>query len=308
MLKINYLKTLRYILLATFSLFTLALLWYLMLALKLQPMSQKDIFAQYEYQHNPSLDISFVAIDEHNLQFSYHSFDGEVVYGQISYPKKQAEHYPVLIGISAMGRSYVRWWADSFNGNPTLTQVDKIAQLANQQGYVVVAIDARFHGKRKQESLPLSKIMNNLHLWGDRKGYLNMITNTVKDHRVLLDRLMEQTQFSVGKVTVAGYSMGGQISLLLASVDPRIDKIIAIAPPFINDKVAAVAPKNLVPNMRNASTLLMTASNDEYASQLENNLLFSLINSEKKQRIDFDSGHILPAHYVEQLLPFLATN
>jgi len=60
-----------------------------------------------------------------------------------------------------------------------------------------------------------------------------------------------------------------------------------------------------VPNMRNTSTLLITASNDEHANQVENNLLFSLIASHHKQRIDFDSGHILPAHYIEHLVPVL---
>jgi hypothetical protein len=133
------------------------------------------------------LNISFVPIDAYNTQFTYRSFDDEVVYGQISYPKNKADQYPVLIGISAMGRSYVRWWTERFNDSPTVTQVDKIAQLANDKGYVVIAIDARFHGKRKQKSLPLSKIMNDLHVWGDHEAYLKMITGTVKDHQVLID-------------------------------------------------------------------------------------------------------------------------
>ncbi|MBA6290316.1 hypothetical protein [Colwellia sp. MB3u-4] len=88
-------------------------------------------------------------------------------------------------------------------------------------------------------------------------------------------------------------------------MNQRVDKVIAIAPPFINGKVAVVAPKNLVPIIANTSTLFITASDDEYANPVENNLLFSLISGQQKQRIDFDSGHILPAHYVEQLDVFL---
>lgn len=37
----------------------------------------------------------------------------------------------------------------------------------------------------------------------DCEGYLNMITNTVKDLRVLIDWVIGKTQFSACKVTVA---------------------------------------------------------------------------------------------------------
>ncbi|MFT4724509.1 MAG: hypothetical protein ACI9YP_000908 [Colwellia sp.] len=58
-------------------------------------------------------------------------------------------------------------------------------------------------------------------------------------------------------------------------MNQRVNKVIAITPPFINSKVAIAAPKNIVPIMANTSTLLITVSDDEYANQVENNLLIS---------------------------------
>ena len=84
-----------------------------------------------------------------------------------------------------MGRGYQRWWSESFKGRPTVTQVNKITKLADKNGYVVISIDARYHGKRKKPERTLRSIMNDLHFFGDKTDYEAMIKNTVIDHRVL---------------------------------------------------------------------------------------------------------------------------
>ncbi|RZV33727.1 MAG: acetylesterase, partial [Chromatiales bacterium] len=131
------------------SALALFLYWYAFIALEEMPMEQGDILEAYEYPSVESLQLDMTERGPNVFSFTYESFDGELVYGQISYPDITADKYPVLIGISAMGRSYVRWWVDTFNGNPTVTQAHKIAALANRNGYAVISIDARYHGKRK---------------------------------------------------------------------------------------------------------------------------------------------------------------
>lgn len=275
--------------------------WYAFIALEESPMEQGDILKAYDYQPVENFQLDMTETSPNVFSFTYESFDGELVYGQISFPDKESDRYPVLIGISAMGRSYVRWWVDTFNGNPTVTQVNRITDLANRNGYAIISIDARYHGKRKDPDKTLRSIMNDLHFFGDKHDYEAMIRDTVLDHRVLLDWIERQENLDIERVRVAGYSMGGQISLILGSVDARISDIISIVPPSIDDKTALVAPKNLVSLLGDKRVLLITAEDDENASAADNDFLFDLLPGSNKERIDFDGGHILPEDYVDRL-------
>ena len=277
------------------------LYWYEFVALEELPIEQSEILKAYNYQPVENLEMTMTETDPRVFAFTFRSFDGEVVHGQISYPDTGSEKYPVLIGVSAMGRSYVRWWVDTFNGNPTVTQVNKITNIAGMNGYVVVSIDARYHGKRKDPDRSLRSIMNDLHFFGDKSDYEAMIRDTVRDHRVLLDWIERQGDLDANRITVAGYSMGGQISLILGSIDARVSRIISIVPPFIDDKTALVAPKNFVSLLGDKPVLLITASDDENASTSENDFLFGILPGANKERIDFDGGHILPEEYVNML-------
>ena len=277
------------------------LYWYEFIALEELPIEQSEILKAYDYQSVEDLEMTMTESAPHVFAFTFRSFDGEVVYGQISYPDSEAEKYPVLIGVSAMGRSYVRWWVDTFNGNPTVTQANKITNIADMNGYAEVSNDSRYQGKRKDPDRPLRSIINDLHFFGDKSDYEDMFRDTVQDHRVLLDWIGRQGNLDAIKVTLAGYSMGGQISLILGSIDSRISRIISIVPPFIDDKTALVAPKNFVSLLGDKPVLLITASDDENASASENDLLFGILPGANKERIDFDGGHILPEEYVNRL-------
>ena len=277
------------------------LYWYFFISLKETPISQQEFTSRYSYSSNSNLKLTFTQLAPKVSTFSYKSFDGAVVNGQISYPDKEAETYPVLIGVPAMGRGYQRWWVDSFKGRPTVTQVNKITELANRKGYVVIAIDSRYHGKRKDPENTLRSIMNKLHFFGDKVLYEQMIENTVLDLRVLTDWIEQEKNLNNSEINIAGYSMGGQISLLLGAVDKRINKIMSIVPPYIDDKIASVAPKNAVPLIATNSVLLVTANDDENASKKENEYLFSIIASAEKEHLIFPGSHILPDGYVNEI-------
>lgn len=287
---------------AGIALCTLALLWHIFFALKEQPIPQHKILDAYTFQAPKDIEMSLTDIGGGNYAFSYRSFDGAVVNGQISYPPIEQETYPVLIGISGMGRSYQRWWTDSLKGRPTITRVNEIGSSATEKGYVVVAIDARYHGSRKDPNKTLRSIMNDLHFFGDKTDYEGMIRNTVLDYRVLIDWIRTQKKLDASNLNVVGYSMGAQVALLIGGLDAQINKIIAVAPPYLDDKTAAVAPKNLASLIVTPSVLLITASDDEYASHEENLHLYTTIASKKKEHLTFTGGHILPENYVNALV------
>ena len=272
--------------------------YYLFVAkLPFEQLTPEQINVKYQYQSSFS---EFDIADERleSREFTFTAYDGEKVFGQIMLPSVKQEKYRVLIGIHAMGRSYPRWFNDSLKGRPTVTSVNKITELALEKGYAVVAIDARFHGKRKVEDKPLTSIWNDLKFFGDKTDYENMVLKTVIDNRTLLDWIETQDYLDAESISVAGYSMGGQASLILAAVDNRIDDVIAVVPPFINNTVAAVSPHNLVHQIDDGRVLFIYGKKDDVASLEENEMVFDAISTLDKELLAFDAEHILPQNYV----------
>jgi cephalosporin-C deacetylase-like acetyl esterase len=285
-----------------------AALWYGVFGLKPYSLSAEELTARYAYSMKQQVQLELKELTPQSFEFTYQSFDGVTVNGRISYPqdpKTIQSAVPVLIGAHAMGRSQIRWWQDSYKDRATFEQTDKITAMALEKGYAVVAIDARHHGLRKDPDLSVVDIIDNLHWWGEREPYEAMLVDTVRDHRVLLDWLVQQPMLDKNNIKLAGYSMGAQVSLLLAGVDSRIQSVAAIVPPHMNSTTAVVAPLNVIAGLAENQVWLFTADDDEYASIKQNQQLFDALPNADKKLFRFDSGHLLPADYVTKLEPWL---
>lgn len=273
-----------------------------------QTLSSEQL-QHYQYTTKQPIAIDSTQDDSRHSSFSFTSFDGQLVYGQISYPKQKAQSYPVLIGFHAMGRSAQRWWQDSINGRKTITRVNKLTEMADKLGYVVIALDARAHGKRKDPNMSLTTIMTSLKKDNVSAPYRNMILNTVKDHSLLLDWIHTQPQLDKNNIHLAGYSMGAQLSLLLAAVDQRVKDVLAIVPPFIEeDELSLVSPVKLASSLTDNRLMLITADADEYATSAQNDQLFDAIPSPNKHRVVVAGGHILPETYLTHLKHWFVAN
>lgn len=302
---------LKYILgLLALSAAVIALFWWQFISLKPYQISQTEIQDIYQRHADYIPQILFEEIKTGQYTISFTSYDGDKVEGRLELPEEMSleqwlgDHdtrsNEIFLGVSAMGRNYLRWWQDSFKGKPTITQVNKIGEMALASNKILVAIDARYHGTRKSETLPLSKIMNNLNLWGERDDYENMVMGTVMDYKHLINAL--EVIFGKTDITVAGYSMGAQVSLILGATDKRINRILAVVPPNVDNTVAKVAPINFISMLDVQKVWLLTAKGDEYADNSENLTLFANINSPNKKHLSFNSGHILPEAYTDKLL------
>ena len=268
--------------------------------LKPYSVTATELQARYAYKEE------FTPGDAHSVELRLQSFDGALLNGRIVYPSDPAQAarpFPVLIGLHAMGRTHMRWWQAEFNGRPTREQTHRITQMALQQGYAVVAIDARAHGQRRNlgQPHPMRVAMRDMHWFGKRQAYEQMIIDTVRDHRVLLDWLVTQPHLDAKRITAAGYSMGAQGALLLAGLDARVQAVAAMVPPHLGDNVAAVAPINLVAGLSGKRVWLLTGDEDDEASPKQNQALFDAIPSQDKKHLRFESGHLLPTDYVEKL-------
>ena len=268
----------------------------------LKPYSFTAIELQARYAYKEEL----IPGDAHSVDIRLQSFDGVLFNGRIVYPSDPAlatQPFPVLIGMHAMGRNHMRWWQAEFKERPTIEQTHRITQMALQQGYAVVAIDARAHGLRRNlgQPHPMRIAMRDMHWFGKRQAYEQMIIDTVRDHRVLLDWLVTQPHLDAKRIKAAGYSMGAQGALLLAGLDARVQAVAAMVPPHLGDNVAAVAPINLVAGLQGKRVWLLTGDEDDHASPKQNQALFDAIPSQDKKHLRFESGHLLPTDYVEQL-------
>jgi len=268
--------------------------------LKPYSVTATELQARYAYKEE------LTPGDAHSVNIRLQSFDGALVNGRIVYPSDPAlatRPFPVLIGMHNMGATHLRWWQAEVNGRPTIAQTHRITQMALQQGYAVVAIDAREHGQRRNlgQPHPMRIAMRDMHWFGKRQAYEQMIIDTVRDHRVLLDWLVAQPHVDAKRIKAAGYSMGAQGALLLAGLDERVHAVAAMVPPHLGNNVAVVAPINLVAGLRGKRVWLLTGDDDDEASPKQNQALFDAIPSQDKKHLRFASGHLLPADYVEQL-------
>ncbi|MBU2113579.1 MAG: alpha/beta fold hydrolase [Gammaproteobacteria bacterium] len=286
--------------------------WYAFFGLKPYTVTASDIKQRYAYTLSQPVDLVLQSdtSDEHgsSYHFYYNSFDGAKVNGYMRLPKVASEAskpLPVLIGAHAMGRSYQRWWLPNYKERATRESTDQITAMALAKGYAVVTIDARNHGERKDPDLGIAELLHNLHWWGEREPYEAMLIDTVRDHRVLLDWLTIQPQFDATRIDVTGYSMGAHVSLLLAAVDDRVNRVAAMVPPHINSFTAIVAPMNMLSGLADNRVLLFSANDDEYASEKQNKALFHALPNSNKQHHVFEGGHVLPANYVQHFEAWL---
>jgi dienelactone hydrolase len=297
--------------------------WWAVFALKPYDLSREQLTGLYAHagaaspvpamQLGPveSVTVGDTTAWAQSLRFA--SFDGAWVVGRIvhpmdpSGPEAELPGRPVLLALHGMGRTHWRWWQGEFKGRATIESTHLLAERALQAGHVVVALDARGHGERKDPQRPLiaRELMRNLHLWGEREPYERMIVDSVKDYRLLLDWIERQPHFDAGRVRATGYSMGAQMALLLAGVDARVRSLAVMVPPHLGCTVAAVAPISVATRLADVEVWLLTGDDDEYASRTDNAALFEALPGTGKKHLRFAAGHVLPTSYVEQLQPWL---
>ncbi|WP_395373360.1 alpha/beta hydrolase [Marinicella sp. W31] len=234
------------------------------------------------------------------FQLTFISDDQQAVNGSLVLPAKPQQVKKVALLLHPMGRSENIWWTPD---NPI--QGEAISTRLLQQGFALLTLDARRHGQRKLDDMGLKEMLNRAHS-PHRRQYDDMIIGSVRDYRLALSWLRTEL-FEPTTTLVIGYSMGAQMSLLLASFENTITHVMAMVPPYVDQPASPVAPRQHVKRISDAHVLLLTAKQDPYATQQQNQYVYDLIGSVKKQLIAFDSGHLLPAEYLQQALAFIET-
>ena len=102
-----------------------------------------------------------------------------------------------------------------------------------------------------------------------------------------------------------GYSTGAQMSLLLASFEPDVSRVIAMVPPFVTSPDSPVAPRVHAHRIELADVPRLAGSNDTYAARQDTALAFGRVQSSNRSLVWFESGHRLPLEYLKTVSRFI---
>jgi dienelactone hydrolase len=229
-------------------------------------------------------------------EIRFTSDDGQAVNGMIGFPKDKASSNKLALALHPMGSDQQFWWSDK---SPLAAQ--KMTERLRKQGYTIISLDARQHGQRGRENFGPRELIKRAH--SDRpRLYIDTIIGSVRDYRIVLN--WANNEFNPDHVLVMGYSMGAQISLLLASFEPRVNTVVAMVPPFVGSPTSPVAPRVHVQRITDAKVLWLAGSNDPHSERSRTQETFDQIASTNKTLTWFDAGHRLPPEFLDTALSF----
>lgn len=212
--------------------------------------------------------------------------------------------------------------------NPSLpylqytTNLTSIKDSLIHLGFSLVIIDAKYHGERSYElsfrnpgSLPpaFSQSQNNADIFYD------LYTSTIKEVRLIMDYVENRNSESKLEFNLIGYSMGGAFSLILNTIDERINCVVACVPPLsrpyseaeelkwsgvITEKMKAISPLYSATDQKSPVLLLM-GKTDLFISMDEAREFYSQIPVKDKKLKFYDSGHELPNDYIEDVISWI---
>ncbi len=253
----------------------------------------------HDSAEKPNLNLTPLADDElgKRAELRFTSDDGHAVNGLIAFPKGRRSYSKKLaLALHPMGIDQQFWWS---NKNPLSTQ--QLTARLREQGYTVISLDARQHGKRGRKNFGPRELLKRAHSVEPRV-YIDTIIGSVRDYRIVLD--WAKSEFKPEDVLVMGYSMGAQMSLLLASYEPSIKTIVAMVPPYVSSPTSPVAPRIHTHRINDAKVLWLAGTKDPYSNKHQTQRTFDQITSDDKTLKWFDAGHRLPLEFLNTTLAF----
>lgn len=189
-------------------------------------------------------------------------------------------------------------------------------------GFNLVIPDAKYHGERTYElnfrnpaSLPppFSKTQ------ADADIFYDLSISTIKEVQLIMDYIESRHKESIIKFNLIGYSMGGAFSLLLNTIDERINSVVASVPPLalpfsaleqlnwsgeISQKMKAVSPFYYATDQKSPIVMLM-GKTDRGIPVAEAREFYTKIPIDNKKLKFYDSGHELPNDYINEVISWI---
>lgn len=222
--------------------------------------------------------------------------NGVRVPAYLAIPKARAGRVPVVMLIDGITGSKERWFQeDSWPRGPLVTD----SLIAS--GIAVLALDARYHGERAAESGYRSPQLSGA-------PFREMFVPSVVEHRRAMDYLATRPEIDSTRIGALGLSMGGMMTMALASMDSRLRAAVAGVTPAGAFKDAAqvpVAPQTFAASIRDVPILMQMGRTDGFYSESDARQLYGLIPSARKELVWYESGHRLPPEYAPKAVSWL---
>ncbi|MGB9718549.1 MAG: alpha/beta hydrolase family protein [Thermoproteota archaeon] len=165
--------------------------------------AEEDFSRFYTYDRSIPLNASEELIRDEGVckiyKVYFNSVDNERVPAMISIPSGPGKH-PCVVFLHGYGGSK--------------EDILSFASLVAAEGYAVIAIDAEFHGERREEG----KELYSPNLEESVKG----IIQTIIDLRRAVDYLETRGEIDVERIGYVGGSMGGILGAIFIGVEPRV--------------------------------------------------------------------------------------
>lgn len=265
------------------------------------PLDQAYLSHWFSYDSVEPINLVLRPLEEdafgERAEIRFTSDDGQAVNGLIAFPKDKASSKKLAFALHPMGIDQQFWWSEK---SPLAAQ--KMTVRLREQGYTVISLDARQHGERGRENFGPRELIKRAHS-SEPRIYIDTIIGSVRDYRLVLNWAREE--FNPTDVLVMGYSMGAQMSLLLASVEPSIGAVVAMVPPYVDSPTSPVAPRIHVNRITDAKVLWLAGDNDPHSDRNQTQTTFDQIASTDKILTWFDAGHRLPPEYLDTVLSFI---
>ena len=231
-------------------------------------------------------------------------FDSKIPFYRIKPKEGKENKYVILLhGFTGNKDNWV---------NPTTSLSEKYVKLKDSLltlGYSIIIPDAKYHGERSYEAnfaSPLTFFSSQ-----DSQKARNLFSTTVKDIRIIMDYIQSKSDNSSTTFNVVGYSMGGIVTILLNSVDDRLNRVVVCVAPLDVQKASkrigmnednaknmeSISPKNYAILQIAPITLLMGTKDGWYTKE-EAQDFFDKITIKDKSLKFYESGHYLPNEFI----------
>jgi cephalosporin-C deacetylase-like acetyl esterase len=164
---------------------------------------EKDLRGYYWYDKTLPLNVYEEVIDEGSnyrlMKVYFDSVNSERVPGLLLLPKIEGK-VPCIVFLHGYGGSK--------------DDIREAAKLVAREGYALIAIDAEYHGERRESG----KELYSPNISDSVRG----IIQTVIDLRRAIDYLETRAEIDIERIGYVGGSMGGIIGAIFIGVEPRI--------------------------------------------------------------------------------------
>ena len=235
-------------------------------------------------------------------------FDSRVPFYYITGNNKEEDKFIILLhGITGSKDGWI--YPMTSLSEKYVTLKDSFLEL----GYTIIIPDAKYHGERSYEADFVSPI--NFASNQDAQSIYNLFATTIKDIRIIMDYIESKSTFKTQSFDVIGYSMGGQMAILLNSVDRRLNRVIACVPPLdakktgmrlgmIEEKTKGldvISPKNYA-TKQIAPIYLLMGTEDGWYTKSEAQDFYDKISIKDKTLKFYESGHYLPESFINDAI------